>query len=138
MAPYIREVKTASGATAVQVVWSSSKGSRQMDHIGSAHSPEELELLRAAAKQRMVPEGQDELDFSDGRTRRQALPIQSSQAKYLWDALSAGYKVLGFDKACNHDEVFKQLVLGRLIEPTSKIDTIRVLEEMGIPACLYD
>jgi hypothetical protein len=35
MAPYVREVKTASGATAVQVVWSSSGGSKKMDHIGS-------------------------------------------------------------------------------------------------------
>ena len=30
-----------------------------------------------------------------------------------------------------------QLVLGRLIEPTSKLDTIRVLEEMGISAASY-
>ena len=31
------------------------------------------------------------------------------------------------------DEVFEQLVLARIIEPTSKLDTIRVLEEIGIP-----
>lgn len=35
------------------------------------------------------------------------------------------------------DEVFRQLVQARLIEPTSKLDTIRVLDEMGIsaPSC---
>jgi hypothetical protein len=32
--------------------------------------------------------------------------------------------------------VFEQLVLARIIEPTSKLDTIRVLEEIGIPG--YD
>ena len=35
------------------------------------------------------------------------------------------------------DEVFEQLVLARIIEPTSKLDTIRVLEEIGIPAVSY-
>ena len=32
VAVYVREVKTASGATALQVVWSSSRGSKEMDH----------------------------------------------------------------------------------------------------------
>ena len=40
--------------------------------------------------------------------------------------------MLGLDRA-RRDEVFEQLVLARIIEPTSKLDTIRVLEEIGIP-----
>ena len=56
----MRTVKTASGATAVQVVWSSSRGSRSMDHIGSAHTPEDVEVLKAVARQRMIAAGQDE------------------------------------------------------------------------------
>ena len=35
--PYVRTVKTASGATAVQIVHSSRRGSRDIEHIGSAH-----------------------------------------------------------------------------------------------------
>lgn len=108
-----------------------------MDHIGSAHTPQDLEVLRAAARQKMIAEGQDELDFGGGRPRREALPIRSSRAQHLWEALAAGYRVLGFDKACGGDVVFEQLVLARLIEPTSKLDSIRVLEEMGIPAPAY-
>lgn len=137
MAPYVREVKTASGATAVQVVWSSCRGSKKMDHIGSAHTPEGLEVLRAAARQKLVAEGQDELGFGDGRPRREALPIRSSRAQHLWDALVAGFTALGFDSAVGDDEVFRQLVLTRLIGPTSKLDSIWVLEEMGIPAPSY-
>src|SRR5581483_9898984 len=49
--PYVRTVKTKSGATAVQVVWSSRRGSREIEHIGSAHDEAELEALRAAAAQ---------------------------------------------------------------------------------------
>jgi hypothetical protein len=40
--------------------------------------------------------------------------------------LSAAYDVLGFDEAAEGDEVFRQLVLARIIEPTSKQDSLRV------------
>ena len=108
-----------------------------MDHIGPAHSVGELEVLRAAAGQRMVGEGQDELDFGDGRSRRVALPVRSSRARYLWDVLSAGFTAVGFDKATGGDEVLKQLVLARLVGPTSKFEAIRALQEAGIPAPAY-
>jgi hypothetical protein len=38
---YIRTVKTASRATAVQIVHSNRRGSREIEHIGSAHTPED-------------------------------------------------------------------------------------------------
>lgn len=132
VSPYVRTVKTASGATAVQVVWSSSRGSRSMDHIGSAHTPEDVEVLKAVARQRMIAAGQDELDLGDGRPRHRAMTILASRAEHLWDALSAGFDRLGFDIAAEGDEVFRALVLGRLVEPTSKLDTLRVLEEIRV------
>jgi hypothetical protein len=60
--PYVRTVKTKSGATAVQVVWSSQRGSRSIEHTGSAHDEAELGALKAAARQR-VAAGQLELDL---------------------------------------------------------------------------
>ena len=54
MAPYVRTLKTASGATAVQIVYSSRHGARDIEHIGSAHDDMDLELLKAAARQRMA------------------------------------------------------------------------------------
>lgn len=60
--PYVRTVKTASGATAVQIVYSSHRGSRDIEHIGSAHDDAELELLKTVARQRMAA-GQGELDL---------------------------------------------------------------------------
>ena len=35
-------------------------------------------------------------------------------------------------RAAGGDEVFRQLVLARIIEPTSKVDSVRVLEEAGV------
>lgn len=44
---YVRTVKTASGATAVQIVYSNRRGSQTMDHVGSAHDEAEVEALKA-------------------------------------------------------------------------------------------
>ena len=62
MVAYVRTVKTASGATAVQIVWSSRRGSRQIEHLGSAHDEAQLEALKAAAAQRLAA-GQQSLDL---------------------------------------------------------------------------
>jgi hypothetical protein len=55
----------------------------------------------------------------------------------LLDALSRGYDVLGLAAATGGDEVFFQLVLARIIEPVSKLDSLRVLEEAGVPPAPY-
>jgi len=55
----------------------------------------------------------------------------------LVDALSRGYDVLGLAAAAGGDEVFRQLVLARIIEPVSKLDSARVLEEAGVPPVPY-
>jgi hypothetical protein len=51
---YVRTVQPASGATAVQVVYSKRRGARRMEHIGSAHDEQEVEALKAAARQRLA------------------------------------------------------------------------------------
>jgi DDE family transposase len=140
VSPYVRTVKTASGARAVQIVHSSQRGSRDIEHIGSAHDDAELELLKAAARQRLAA-GQGELDLGLAPARSTggggALPITSSRMQHLCDALAHGYEVLGFEQAAGGDEVFRQLVLARIIEPTSKLDSLRVLEEVGIDPPVY-
>jgi hypothetical protein len=65
------------------------------------------------------------------------LPITASRMGHLWDALSSAYNVLGFDAAAGGDEVFRWLVLARIIEPTSKLDSLRVLREAGIGPVSY-
>ena len=42
------------------------------------------------------------------------------------------------DEATGGNQVFRQLVLTRIIEPTSKADSLRVLAEAGIDAVSYD
>jgi hypothetical protein len=57
--PYVRTVKNAPGATAVQIVYSSHRGSRDIEHIGSSRDDVQLEVLKAVACQRLAA-GQDE------------------------------------------------------------------------------
>ncbi len=138
MVAYVRSVKTSSGATAVQIVWSSRRGSRRIEHLGSAHDDAELEALKAAAAQRLA-EGQQVLDLglADTGSGGASLEIISSQASHLWDGLCRAYGVLGFDRVLDGDEVLRGLVLARIIEPTSKIDAERVLTETGVGAASY-
>ena len=48
----MRTVKTTLGATAVQVVWSSRRGSRQIEHLGRRMT--RRPALKAAAQQRIA------------------------------------------------------------------------------------
>jgi len=103
--PYVRTVKTASGATAVQIVYSFHRGSRQIEHVGSAHSEAELELLKAAARQKLAA-GQGVLDLGlDTAAPGGPLPITASRMGCLLDALAHAYDVLGFGQAAGGDEV---------------------------------
>jgi hypothetical protein len=133
----VRTVRTTSGATAVQVVWSSRLGSRQIEHLGSAHSDDEVVALKLIAAQRIAA-GQAELDLGlDAGAGAGPLEVVGSKAGHLWDALCRAYDSLGFDKATGRDEVFRALVLARIIEPTSKLDALRVLEETGVDSVSY-
>jgi hypothetical protein len=48
---YVRTATTAAGARAVQIVYSSRRGSRDIEHVGSAHDEAEVEVevLKAIA-----------------------------------------------------------------------------------------
>ncbi|WP_369801539.1 IS1634 family transposase [Brachybacterium sp. UMB0905] len=90
--------------------------------------------------------GQQELPLpSAGATAREARPavaplspsrggvrVVGTRSDVLWQVLRAAYSRLGF--AAVGDEVFEQVVLARLVEPTSKLDVPRVLESLGVNA----
>lgn len=50
----MRTVKTASGATVVQIVYSSRRRARDIEHIGSVYGESEAELLKVATRQRIA------------------------------------------------------------------------------------
>ncbi|HEU5008891.1 MAG TPA: IS1634 family transposase [Jatrophihabitantaceae bacterium] len=166
---FVRRVRTASGAVAVQIVDKVGGDVVAVEHIGSAHTDAELALLLSVARERLHP-GQGELDlgalpevatrtedvadwtrrepvvdneelaFDAGESGSGARPplvagggrVVGTSSLLLWEVLGAAYDRLGFDAL--DDAAFKALVLGRIVEPTSKADTIRVLGDLGVPA----
>ena len=133
----MRTVKTKSGATAVQIVHSNRRGSRQIEHIGSAHTDAELAALKAAAADRLAA-GQQQLDLGlVSASGAGPLPITSSRMAVLLDAITAVYDELGLSSIPNSDSVFRDLVAARIIEPTSKLDSLRVLAEAGVTPASY-
>jgi transposase len=129
MTGFIRKVPTKSGATAVQIVYKRGREVVGVKHIGSAHNKTELDILLIRAKE-VKSAGQLELDLFGGK--KPELYLERSYSGLLWDTLDREYRRIGLD--CIKDEVFKQLVLARIIEPTSKLDTIRVLKGLGLDA----
>ncbi len=131
----MRKVKTASGATAVQIARKQRGVRTIVEHIGSAHDDAQLAALVRIAKDRiMAGQFAFDLDALTPTAPTGAAPIVTgSRARVLWDVLEAAYRRLGFAAAID-DDVFVKLVLARVVEPTSKADTIRVLEELGVPA----
>lgn len=135
---YVRTVKAASGAIAVQIVWSSRRGSHRNEHLGSVHDEAEVAALKAAAQQQLAG-GQGALDRRLDATGTGGSPLEivSSRAGHLCEARCRAYQALGFDRALDGDEGLRDLVLARIIEPTSKADALRVLAETGVESVSY-
>jgi hypothetical protein len=134
VALFVRKVKTASGATVVQI--SSMKRGKQtiLEHRGSAHDEIELAALIAAARAK-VTAGQVAFDLDavnpSGAARVTVEPVVTgSRSRVLWDVLSSACRRLGLDAV--DDRTFECLVLARVIESTSRADTVRAFAELGV------
>jgi hypothetical protein len=85
-----------------------------------------LVLLIAIARKRLFANQLELLPQTDPlqiRTKR-------SFSALLRETLQEKYVILGFDQL--KDEVFEALCLARIVEPTSKLESLRVLDEMGV------
>jgi len=148
-------VRTASGATAVQVAEYVEGRRRIVAHVGSAHSEAELGVLLERARALLVDDDQGRLDldvepvprksllagpagvpglFAERRTggervRVGAAAVTGTSSRLLYDVLARVYADLGFTTV--DDEVFRDLVIARIVEPTSILDTGRVLADLG-------
>ena len=109
----------------------SRRGSRKIEHLGPAHDDAELKALRAAGQQWLAV-GQLEPGLRLEPAGGGPLPITSSQMGHLAGVLGHGRRVLGLEDAAGGDEVARRLVLARIIELASKLDSLRALDEAGI------
>ena len=152
-------MRTASGATAVQIAEYADGRQRIVRHVGSAHTEAELGVLLEQARELLANPAQGVLDLGIEPTppvtplappvreaelfhAPQAAPdrgrdgpgrVISTDSRLLFDALAEVFTALGFDTV--GDAVFRDLVIARIVEPTSLLDTGRVLTDLGrVPA----
>ncbi len=131
---FVRKAAGRSGAVKVQIAERRAGRDVVLEHVGTAHDDAELAALMEVARGKLYP-GQGELAL-DGVSPQPvagqsgAATIVGKTHAVLWQALRAAYARLGFD--CLDDDAFAQLVLARIVEPTSKADSVRVLDELGI------
>lgn len=129
MAAYIRKVRTASGATAVQIAAKQGRRDKVLEHLGSAHTEQELAALLETAREKLLA-GQQQLDLDLGTNTDAAAVITGKRSRWLIEVLDTAWRRLGFDVIDN--EAFFQLVVARIVEATSVADAGRVLGEIGI------
>jgi hypothetical protein len=137
----------------VQIAESIGGRRRIVRHVGSARDEAELGLLIAEARRLLADDAQGELDLGITPTVPQAVmvpapaqellpaggPVSRRRVRrphvlrtstgLLYEALAGVYASLGFDAV--RDDVFRDLVIARIAEPTSLLDIDRVLAEMG-------
>ena len=56
VSPFVRKVKTASGATAVQIAVKEGRRDKVIEHLGSAHTEAELAALMEIGRHRIAPD----------------------------------------------------------------------------------
>jgi len=141
----------------VQIAESVDGRRRIVRHVGSARDEAELGLLVEQARRLLDDESQGVLDLGISPVRPKAVMVPppgpatlfgdsgegasrqlvsrarvlKSASGILFDALAGVYSSLGFDAVGDGDVVFRDLVIARVVEPTSLLDTDRVLAELG-------
>jgi hypothetical protein len=141
----------------VQIAESVAGKRRIVRHLGSARDEAELGLLIEEAQRLLADDAQQTLDLgiTPKRSRATLVPaptgtlfgdqaapaapaarrlvsaprVHKTSSRLLYDALAGVYASLGFDAV--GDEVFRDLVIARVVEPTSLLDVDRVLAELG-------
>jgi hypothetical protein len=132
---FIRSVQTKTGSTQIQVVQKVGRVNRVIKHFGTARSPLEVSQLREQAQTYMDEKriASGTISLFDSRYDSSALDSLLSRVRFphVWDTVTHGflshcYDTIGF--SCVVDTCFADLVVARIIEPTSKRRTRDMLE----------
>lgn len=99
----------------------------RLEHLGSAHNSQELETLISLAKERL--RGNQMFLFPDPGNKLH-IKLRQSYSNLLLQILYGHYQQLGFSQL--NDSDFANLCIARIVEPTSKLDSLRVLADLGI------
>lgn len=132
VAMFVREKKNKSGTVSVQIIDKSSGSYRVAKTVGSSSNPEEIAYLRKKAYT-IIPTliGQTSIDFWSDNTKEfvsNLKRVKTSQVQVDGPERIFGkiFESIGFGQI--KEELFRHLVITRLIAPGSKLKTVDYLE----------
>jgi hypothetical protein len=126
----IRTVKTASGASAVQVIYYLNRKRVIYKHIGSARTAAEVETLKAVA-QDFIDNYAPTLPFEQETKFANLLYLDKADFlgvyySYLYEVLSEIIKKVGLSGI--KKQFLLDLVIIRILDPSSKLRSIELLD----------
>jgi transposase len=126
----IRTVRTASGATAVQIIQYANNKRIVVKHIGSAHTEDELVLLRREAeriREQLSPQLSlfSSIESPARLMHMDHLTLQTVTHCFAYEALRKCSQQCGLDFL---SPLYQDIALMRIIEPASKLRTITLLQ----------
>ena len=127
----IRKTRTASGATAVQVVRYEGKRRTVVKHIGSAQDEDELAVLLSEAE-RYIQSHDAQPSLFDTSEPKSALVDLSRVRLVAVTHTYARRALLACADLCGLGDLpvlYRDLALMRIIEPASKLQTIELLDQ---------
>nr|WP_238974608.1 IS1634 family transposase [Pelodictyon luteolum] len=130
----VRKVKTASGATAVQVVRNEGRKRVIIKHVGSAHNERECEVLPARAESYGEAHQRQPGMFAGTPAPPSSSLFQNALAHTTLISLTRQFSrntLFACARKCGLGrlpELYLDLALMRIIEPTSKLRTLELLQ----------
>lgn len=127
----IRRVKTASGATAIQVGFYQGKRFVLTKHIGSSKDNHKVIELSSIA-QEYIHSHSPQLEFnfnphSEEILFKRGIKVKASYLQEAYEYLERVYNKIGFGKIKN--DLLKHFAMIRVLEPSSKTKSIILLEK---------
>ncbi|MFH1561292.1 MAG: hypothetical protein ABID04_01790, partial [Patescibacteria group bacterium] len=133
----VRTTKTGNGKLSVQVCLSKTKKIVVVKHIGTASNKRELVELKKLAVSFIANDTKFPLLSSSFLTRSAGdddfllntanLELVKTTHLFSYEFLDVWYQENGFDKL--DDTILKDLCIARILEPASKLQTIRFLKK---------
>jgi transposase len=126
----IREVKTASGNIAVQVIYYTNRKRVVLKHIGSCKDSSELETLKLLARA-FIKDYTRQLSIFPHQNPNTHLHVDHTQCigfyyRFFYDTIEKIIAQIGFVGLSTN--LFNDLVTIRILEPASKLRSIALLE----------
>lgn len=130
---HTRITKTASGATAVQVVRYKNRKKIIVVHIGSAHSKAEILSLKQTATH-WIEHASRQPSLLPVQDKKSSALLPLDKCQYLGIRYTFIYEILSqlfilFKFHLFHNPLLTDLILMRIVEPVSKLRSLELLEQ---------